>query len=267
MGSLGLFLGTPLSLLGDRLYLEVGGDYSSLLFSSPPPFSRRYHGAIVEKGSDPGYLHSGAFEESADQGAEEGFLALLPEQGVSHHNARKEEDDGGDEKTRSPFAEERKGADLSPGVVGTGARHRGAAGQRRDRRGEGGETGAERLLGDVSSTSEYHGPNSGYLSTGDSPERRSAEGDRGNARGDVEGCAAGESSTVDYVRCARCEGMKVFAGSIDGASGGAEDNDIGIFERRFFVSGIASGEFELDDIGISEGRFFARLALRERFAT
>lgn len=55
---------------------------------------------------------------------------------VSHHNARKEEDDGGDEKTRSVFAEEGKGADLSPGVVGTGARHRGAAGQRRDRRGE-----------------------------------------------------------------------------------------------------------------------------------
>ena len=53
---------------------------------------------------------------------------------------------------------------------------------------QGGETGAERLLGDVSFTSEYHGPNSGYLSTGDSPERRSAEGDRGNARGDVEGC-------------------------------------------------------------------------------
>lgn len=28
---------------------------------------------------------------------------------------------------------------------------------------------------------------------------------------------------------------KVFVGPIDGASGGAEDNDIGIFERRFFV--------------------------------
>ena len=51
-----------------------------------------------------------------------------------------------------------------------------------------GETGGERLLGDVSVTSEYHAPSSGYLSTDDAHERRSTEGDRGNARGDVEGC-------------------------------------------------------------------------------